>query len=99
MKTKDIIITGVYAAMYFIFVCLGTLVSVLVEHNANMKYAPAFTALFAGTVYMLLIAKTKKNWQYISASSSDVTILFLIRSFCIIVSTKPHLWCGSRFDC
>lgn len=96
MKTKDIIITGVYAAMYFIFVCLGTLVSVLVEHNANMKYAPAFTALFAGTVYMLLIAKTKK-FGNISLLAAVMSLFFFLSGH-FVLSFLPSLICGVAAD-
>lgn len=96
MKTKDIMITGVYTALYFVFLCLGTLVAVIVEHNANMKYAPAFTALFAGTIYMLLIAKTRKFGSILLMSA--VLSLFFFLSGHFVLSFLPSLFCGLIAD-
>lgn len=96
MKTKDIITTGIYTSLYFLFVCFGTLVAVLIEHNPNMKYAPAFTALFAGTVYMLLIAKTKTFGAI--TLMSGVMSLFFFMSGHFILSLIPSLLCGLIAD-
>ena len=96
MKTKDIIVTGIYAAFYFVFLCLGTLLSVLLAYSANMKYAPAFIALLAGTVYMLLIAKTKKFGCLILMSA--VISLFFFMSGHFALSFLPNLLCGILAD-
>ena len=97
MKTKDIITTGVYTSLYFLFVCLGTLLAVIVEHSANMKYSPAFTALIAGTIYMLLIAKTKKFGSLTLMSA--VMSLFFFMSGHFVLSFLPSLLCGLLADC
>ncbi|MGT2935291.1 MptD family putative ECF transporter S component [Streptococcus castoreus] len=60
LKMKDIMTTGAFAALYFICVGLGTIVSIFFDHSGNMLYAPAFAALLGGTVYFLLIAKLQK---------------------------------------
>ena len=96
MKTKDIIVTGIYTAFYFVFLCLGTLLSVLLAYSANMKYAPAFIALLAGTVYMLLIAKTKKFGCLILMSA--VISLFFFMSGHFALSFLPNLLCGILAD-
>ena len=60
LKIKDYMTIGVFAALYFVFVGLGTFVGVVLISSGNMKLAPVFTALFAGTVYMVLVAKVQK---------------------------------------
>lgn len=96
MKTKDIITTGVYTALYFVLLCLGTLISVLLAYSANMKYAPAFIALLAGTVYMLLIAKTKKFGCLILMSVIISVFFFMSGHFAL--SFLPNVICGILAD-
>ena len=96
MKTKDIITTGFYTALYFVFLCLGTLLSVLLAYIANMKYAPAFIALLAGTVYMLLIAKTKKFGCLILMSAVISVFFFMSGHFAF--SFLPNLISGILAD-
>lgn len=60
LKIKDLMIIGVYAALYFMCVGIGAFVGVFLIHSGNMMLAPIITGLIAGTVYMLLIAKVKK---------------------------------------
>lgn len=96
MKTKDIITTGIYTALYFVFLCLGTLLSVLLAYSANMKYAPAFIALLAGTVYMLLIAKTKKFGCLILMSAVISVFFFMSGHFAF--SFLPNLISGILAD-
>lgn len=96
MKTKDIITTGIYTALYFVFLCLGTLLSVLLAYSANMKYAPAFIALLAGTVYMLLIAKIKKFGCLILMSAVISVFFFMSGHFAF--SFLPNLISGILAD-
>ena len=96
MKTKDIITTGIYTALYFVFLCLGTLLSVLLAYSANMKYAPAVIALLAGTVYMLLIAKTKKFGCLILMSAVISVFFFMSGHFAF--SFLPNLISGILAD-
>lgn len=60
LKIKDLMVTGAFAGLYFLCVGLGTLIGVFFDRSGNMMYAPAFAALLAGPVYMLLIAKVGK---------------------------------------
>ena len=96
MKLKQIITTGIYTAIYFVFVCLGTLLAVLVEHNANMKYAPAFIGLLAGSVYLLLIAKTQRFGSIFMMSAIMSVFFFLSGHF--VLSLVPSLLCGFMAD-
>ncbi|HFH9987347.1 TPA: MptD family putative ECF transporter S component, partial [Streptococcus pyogenes] len=57
LTIKDIMITGAFAALYFICVGLGTFINIFFDRSGNMLYAPAFAALLGGTIYFLLIAK------------------------------------------
>lgn len=96
LKTKDIITTGTYTALYFVFLSIGTGLAVLVEHNPNMKLAPAFTALLAGTVYMLLIAKVRKFGALTLMSA--VLAVFFFMSGHFILSFLPSILCGFLAD-
>ena len=53
-------IVGLYALLYFFCVGLGVLVGTFFDRAGNMFYAPAFAALFGGTVYMLLQSRVQK---------------------------------------
>ncbi|NGL83824.1 MptD family putative ECF transporter S component [Streptococcus equi] len=59
LTIKDIMTTGAFAALYFVCVGLGAMLSILFDRSGNMLYAPAFAALLGGPVYMLLIAKLR----------------------------------------
>lgn len=60
INVKDLMLVGAYAALYFILVAVGTLLSVLIFRNPNMAYAPHFSALLSGTVFMLSLHKISK---------------------------------------
>ena len=57
---KNILTTLVAALVYFICIGVGVLLGNLVNHTGNMFYAPDFSALVAGSVYMLLFAKVPR---------------------------------------
>ena len=60
LQVKDLVMTGAFAALYFLCVGLGVLVGLIFDRSGNMFYAPAGAAIFGGTVYMLLQSKIKK---------------------------------------
>ncbi|KXT84809.1 MptD family putative ECF transporter S component [Streptococcus panodentis] len=60
LKVKDIMLTGAFAALYFLCVGLGTFSSILFDRSGSMMYAPACAAVLGGTVYMLLQSKVRK---------------------------------------
>lgn len=96
LKIKDMMLIGIYAALYFMCVGLGTLVGVVLIHSGNMMLAPVFTALFAGTVFMLLIAKVKKMGSIFLVGV--VMALFFFMSGHYILSFVPSLLCGLLAD-
>ena len=50
---------GAFTFLYFLAIGLGVLVGNLVDHQGNMFYAPAFSALFSGTIYRYYLEKIK----------------------------------------
>lgn len=60
LTVKDIILTGAFAALYFLCVGVGTLFGAFFDPTGNMMYAPAFSAVLGGVVYMLLLEKVQK---------------------------------------
>lgn len=60
LRVKDIVLIGAFAALYVCCVGVGTGVGAFFDHTGNMMYAPAFAAVFGGTVYMLLLQKVGK---------------------------------------
>ena len=57
---KNILTTLVTALVYFLCIGVGVLLGSLVDHTGNMFYAPAFSALVGGSVYMILLAKVPR---------------------------------------
>ena len=50
---------GAFTFLYFLAIGLGVLVGNLVDHQGNMFYAPAFSALFGGMIYRYYLEKIK----------------------------------------
>ena len=50
---------GAFTFLYFLAIGLGVLVGNLVDHQGNMFYAPAFSALLGGTIYRYYLEKIK----------------------------------------
>ena len=96
MKVKDIITTGIYTVLYFILMSLGTLIAVLLTHNPNMKFAPAITALLAGTVYMLLVVKVQK-FGAVTLMAAVLGLFFLVSGHSMLAFI-PSLLCGLLAD-
>ena len=57
---KSILTTLLFAVLYFLCMGIGVLLGNLFDQAGNMFYAPAFTALVGGSVYMILIAKVPR---------------------------------------
>ncbi len=96
LQIKDVMTIGVYAALYFVCVGLGTLVGVVIIHSGNMMLAPAFTALLAGTVYFVLIDKVPKFGALTMVGIVMSCFFFLSGHF--ILSFVPSLLCGILGD-
>ena len=57
---KSILTTLLFAVLYFLCMGIGVLLGNLFDQTGNMFYAPAFTALVGGSVYMILVAKVPR---------------------------------------
>ena len=57
---KNILTTLLAAVLYFLCVGIGVFLGHLVAQTGNMFYAPAFSALVGGSVYMLLLTKVPR---------------------------------------
>lgn len=58
---KNILTTLVAALVYFLCIGVGVLLGSLVDHTGNMFYAPAFSALVGGSVYIILLEKVPRS--------------------------------------
>lgn len=89
-------VTGAFAALYFLCVGLGTLLAALFDRSGNMMYAPAFSAILAGPVYMLLLAKVGKFGSLTLVSAVMACFFFL--SGYMTVAFLPSLIFGILGD-
>lgn len=60
LQVSDLITIGVFAALYFVMVCIATLVSTIAMGGFGSIFLPAVAALISGCVYMLLAARLGK---------------------------------------
>lgn len=60
LATADLITIGVFCALYFVMVCIATLVSTLFTGGFGSIFLPAIAALISGPVFMLLDARLRK---------------------------------------
>ncbi|HFH9836948.1 TPA: MptD family putative ECF transporter S component [Streptococcus suis] len=96
LKIKDLMVTGSLAGLYFLCVGLGTLIGVFFDRSGNMMYAPAFAALLAGPVYMLLIAKVGK-FGSISLVGAVMAFFFFLSGY-MTAAFLPSLTFGLLGD-
>ena len=57
---KNILTTLLAVVLYFLCLGIGVVLGHLVDSTGNMFYAPAFSALVGGSIYMLLLAKVPR---------------------------------------
>ena len=60
LNVGDLISIGVYSAVYFIFLTIGTFTSAILVPAYGMILIPAFVALFSSVPYYLLALKLQK---------------------------------------
>lgn len=93
---KNILTTLLAAVLYFLCVGIGVFLGHLVDQTGNMFYAPAFSALVGGSVYMLLLAKVPRF--------GAITTLGLFMALFFLASKHgagaflPGLACGLTAD-
>ena len=96
LMKKNILTTLLAAVLYFLCVGIGVLLGHLVDQTGNMFYAPAFSALVGGSVYMLLLAKVPRF--------GAITTLGLFMALFFLASKHgagaflPGLACGLTAD-
>lgn len=88
---------GAFIFLYFLAIGLGVLVGNLVDHQGNMFYAPAFSALFGGTIYRYYLEKNKRSWIYLYSWLRDRILLPLFASWCrgLYSSLDRRKFCGN----
>ena len=93
---KNILTTLLAVVLYFLCLGIGVLLGHLVDSTGNMFYAPAFSALVGGSVYMLLLAKVPRF--------GAITILSLFMALFFLASKHgagaflPAITCGLAAD-
>ena len=61
LSVKDLVTTGIFTALLFVFIMVG---GVFFATNPMLTFfMPAGSALLAGPVYLLMIAKVHKRWS------------------------------------
>ena len=61
LSVKDLVTTGIFTALLFIFIIAG---GVFFATNPVLTFfMPAGSALLAGPIYLLMIAKVHKRWS------------------------------------
>ena len=93
---KNILTTLVAALAYFLCIGVGVLLGNLVDHTGNMFYAPAFSALVGGSVYMLLLAKVPRFG--VITTIGLVISLFFLASKHGAGAFLPGIICGLAAD-
>ena len=93
---KNILTTLLAVVLYFLCLGIGVLLGHLVDSTGNMFYAPAFSALVGGSIYMLLLAKVPRF--------GAISILGLFMALFFLASKHgagaflPAITCGLAAD-
>ena len=93
---KNILTTLVAALVYFLCIGVGVLLGNLADHTGNMFYAPAFSALVGGSVYMILLEKVPRFGAI--TTIGIVISLFFLGSKHGAGAFLPGLACGLAAD-
>ena len=85
---------GAFILLYFLAIGLGVILSNLVDHQGNMFYAPAFSALIGGLP--LLPGKNQSHWRCLSSWLRDRILFPLLTSWCrsLCSSLDSREFCG-----
>ena len=96
LMKKNILTTLLAVVLYFLCLGIGVVLGHLVDQTGNMFYAPAFSALVGGSVYMLLLTKVPRF--------GAITTLGLFMAIFFLASKHgagaflPGLACGLAAD-
>lgn len=96
LMKKNILTTLLAVVLYFLCLGIGVVLGHLVDSTGNMFYAPAFSALVGGSVYMFLLVKVPRF--------GAITTLGLFMALFFLASKHgagaflPGLACGLAAD-
>ena len=96
LEVSDLITIGVFAALYFVMVCIATLVSTLFTSGFGSIFLPAITALISGCVYMLLAARLGKFGGITVMGVINRTVPVHLRAFRAFVHRQHRVPGGGR---
>ena len=96
LMKKNILTTLLAAVLYFLCVGIGVFLGHLVDQTGNMFYAPAFSALVGGSVYMFLLVKIPR-FGAISTLGLFMALFFLASKHGA-GAFLPGLACGLAAD-
>lgn len=96
LKTKDLITIGIFTALYFVCVGLGTLLTNLILPGVSSVFIPGIVGLISGPIYMLLCQKVPK-FGAISVMGTIMGLFFLISGH-FALSFIPYIFCGVLAD-
>lgn len=96
LMKKNILTTLLAVVLYFLCLGIGVVLGHLVDSTGNMFYAPAFSALVGGSVYMFLLVKIPR-FGAISTLGLFMALFFLASKHGA-GAFLPGLACGLAAD-
>ena len=86
LSVKDLVTTGIFTALLFVFIMVG---GVFFATNPMLTFfMPAGSALLAGPVYLLMIAKVHKRWS-ITIMGVIMAIIWFVTGMHCPISFSP----------
>lgn len=77
IQIKDLISVGIYTALYFLLVGFSALLTIFIIPGYSYVFIPVLSALLAGTIFMLLVAKVPR-FGAITIMGSIMGVFFFI---------------------
>lgn len=77
IQIKDLISIGIYTALYFLLVGISAMITILILPGYSYVFIPVISALLAGTVFMLMVAKVPR-FGAITIMGSIMGIFFFV---------------------
>lgn len=95
-RVQDFITLGMYTAIYFVVVCVGTLCSFLLLPGFSSIFTPAIVSLLAGTVFFVLEDKLPR-FGAITVMGTTFGLFFLLSGH-FVLAFLPSLLCSLIAD-
>ncbi|MBS7578246.1 MULTISPECIES: MptD family putative ECF transporter S component [unclassified Enterococcus] len=97
LKTKDLISIGIYTALYFICVGIGTLLANILIPVFSSILIPGIVGLISAPIYLLVCSKIPR-FGAITIMGLIMGLFFLISGH-FALSFIPYVICGIIADC